>query len=116
MAKSNLFLALSLFAGISVSCIQHYSPPMSGCLYTNVHYSSRDTARGEAIGDGQALRSGRNCTWALAYLNYFWYETGASIAEAMKQGEITRIAAVDYSHDEILGAGFVRECVIVWGE
>lgn len=117
MAK-NRFLKLlcSLLLIAANGCFSVYSPPLSGCLYTNVNYSARERGRSDALGAGQVLKHGRNCTWTLVYLNYFWYETGASIAEAMKQGGITRIAAVEYKSQRIFGAAFMHECVIVWGE
>ncbi len=117
MAKTKAILLLcAAMLSLCSGCFAVYSPPLSGCLYTNVNYSARERGRSVALSDARVIKHGRHCTWSLVYLNYFWYETGASIAEAMKQGGITRIATVEYKSQRLFGAAFMHECVIVWGE
>lgn len=91
-----------------------YRSPLKGCIYTDVTFTQR-TARIESIGTGRRLRSGKSCSWSLAYLNYFWFETGGSVQAAASEAGITRIAAIEKQVQIGLGA-YTRECIIVWGE
>ncbi|TGL78713.1 TRL domain-containing protein [Leptospira yasudae] len=66
--------------------------------------------------DAKILKSGKSCN-NYSLLNYLFYSGGeGSIADAMKNGGITKVAVVDKSTFGILGPVFSQECVVVFGE
>ncbi len=108
-----------IFLMISCSPIdsfQYYDPPMRGMLFTKVRYSPR-SMRMNTIGEGKLEKTGRSCSWTVAYLSYFWLETGGgSVQRAARDAGITKIGVVDKEITTILGSMVMRECNIVMGE
>ncbi|RHX77744.1 TRL domain-containing protein [Leptospira yasudae] len=66
--------------------------------------------------DAKIVKSGKSCN-NYSLLNYLFYAGGeGSIADAMKDGQIKKVAVIDKSTLGILGPVFSRECVVVFGE
>jgi len=92
------------------------SAPVGGLIFT---YSSQHVygkSAGGQIGPGRAIKQGQSCSWSAAFVYLVYYGGGGSIGEAMKDGEISRIATVDRKSLNILLDLVQRECVVVTGE
>ena len=49
---------------------------------------------------------------ATGYLNVLWFDQGASIQKAAKQGGITKISTVDLKQTNMLGVIQTYECIV----
>ncbi|TGK31509.1 TRL-like family protein [Leptospira gomenensis] len=64
----------------------------------------------------KVLKQGRSCA-TYSIITWLFFAGGeGSVEEAMKDGNITKIAVIDRSTEGALGYLYSKECVIVYGE
>ncbi|RHX84433.1 TRL domain-containing protein [Leptospira stimsonii] len=84
-------------------------------LFSNTEYHvSGNSVAGPT--DAKILKRGTSCNTYSVFSALFYAGGEGSIAEAMKEAQITKVAVVDKSSEGFLGYVLSKECVIVYGE
>ncbi|EMN49229.1 TRL-like family protein [Leptospira interrogans str. L1207] len=108
MKKFITLILISLAAFVVSNCATSIFPALI-FNSSNYHVSGSPT-------DVKIVKSGKSCHYFSIVLAYFYGGGEGSIAEAMKDGQITKVATVDKSTFGILGPIFSKEYVVVYGE
>lgn len=112
MQKLWRILAIILISGTS-SCITTISP---GILFNNTAehvYKDRSTSQ---LGSGRIMKMEKSCSYNSIVFAFLYHGKVASVEAVAREGNITKIAVVDYSSFNILGSLFYSNCIIVWGD
>ncbi|MDV6236506.1 TRL domain-containing protein [Leptospira ellisii] len=112
MKKTINLIVIALVAFVFSNCASSIYPAF---IFNSSEYH---VSGGPTAGptDAKILKSGKSCN-NYSLFNYLFYSGGeGSITEAMKNGQITKVAVVDKSTFGILGPIFSQECVVVFGE
>ncbi|WP_061235715.1 TRL domain-containing protein [Leptospira weilii] len=113
MKKFISLIVISLAAFVVSNCATSIFP---AAIFNSSSYHVSGNPTGGPT-DVKILKSGKSCNHYSLFLLWFYYSGGeGSIAEAMKDGQITKVAVVDKDTFGILGPIFSRECVVVYGE
>ncbi|EMJ91654.1 TRL domain-containing protein [Leptospira alstonii] len=112
MKKLISLIVISLAAFVVSNCATSILP--AAIFNSSSYHVSGNSTSGPT--DAKILKKGKSCN-NYSILNFLFYSGGeGSIAEAMKDGQITKVAVVDKSTFGILGFIYSQECVVVYGE
>ncbi|WP_061245773.1 TRL-like family protein [Leptospira noguchii] len=112
MKKFISLILISLAAFVVSNCATSIFP---AAIFNSSSYHVSGNPTGGPT-DAKILKSGKSCNH-YSFLTWYFYSGGeGSIAEAMKDGQITKVATIDKSTFGILGLIFSKECVVVYGE
>ena len=115
--KSTIHKVILVLIFIVLSSLSCVSAPLQGVLFTHTSQHIYGKSSGSQIGDARIEKRGESCSWTgLIVLHPVYYGRGGSISEAMKDGNIEKIAVVDRRSMTILPYIFQQECVVVYGE
>jgi hypothetical protein len=112
--KLIIYFSLLLF-----NCIGVYNTsPHFGLYVDGSHHVKHPLT--QTLGEGNIIKKGTSCVTGIAILNFLIHERKNSIEEAMKQANITKVAVVDRSTEQILNIPYLsfygKDCIIVYGE
>jgi hypothetical protein len=110
-----LLLSLTGAFFLITSCVS--TSPVAGLLFTNTSsHLDYSFSRGTTLTNAKIEKKGVDCHWNVVIISSFFSDTSLSVKEAMEDGEITKIATVDYESVNVLGPVFYENCVVVYGE
>ncbi|WP_082280901.1 TRL domain-containing protein [Leptospira kirschneri] len=113
MKKFISLIVISLAAFVVSNCATSIFP---AAIFNSSSYHVSGNSTGGPT-DVKIVKSGKSCNHYSIFILWSYYSGGeGSIAEAMKDGQITKVATVDKSTFGILGPIFSKECVVVYGE
>ncbi|WP_061224337.1 TRL domain-containing protein [Leptospira weilii] len=112
MKKFISLIVISLAAFVVSNCATSIFPAL---IFNSSNYHVSGNPTGGPT-DAKIVKSGKSCHYFSIVIAYFYGGGEGSIAEAMKDGQITKVAVVDKDTFGILGPIFSRECVLVYGE
>ncbi|PJZ54612.1 TRL domain-containing protein [Leptospira adleri] len=112
MKKIIISISIFIVAMTASNCASSLYPTY---LFHNEEYHvSGNSIAGP--GDAKILKQGRSCNVYSIFSALFYAGGEGSVAEAMKDGNITKVAVIDKSSEGFLAYLYSKECVIVYGE
>ncbi|MCB1179499.1 MAG: hypothetical protein KDK36_18100 [Leptospiraceae bacterium] len=110
--KKLLLLSIILLGSL-MNCLSPI-PQYPLNLDSEIHLSGHNNSFG--IGSAKVLKKGESCYASILYQGLLDYgiTQKISVDEAVFNGDITKIATIDYSSTSTLI--YYKNCIIVWGE